>query len=137
MESAIKALYNILISTNETITGQINRMQIAVNLDYSLNYFNRVLKELFKYQLPTLNELKIKQPTNESRKSTVNEAVNKHWTESLKNEAYEKSSLRYLNIDSVKIGEIHPFLSSLDSIVSDGKRVKPSPRKERNYVYKV
>ena len=77
---------------------------IAVNLDNSLSYFNKVHNVLSKYQLPTLNELRIKQPTKESWRSTVKEAVNKYWTESLKNEAYEKSSLRYLNIDFMKNG---------------------------------
>ena len=48
--------------------------------------------------------LRIKQPSKESWKSTVKEAVNKYWTESLKNEAYEKSSFRYLNIDSIRYG---------------------------------
>ena len=71
---------------------------------------------------PTLNELKIKQPTKESWKSTVKEAVNKHWSESLKNEAHEKSSLRYLDIDSLKIGETHSVWSSLDPVVSDVRK---------------
>ena len=78
-------LYNILASTNETIT-ELTERQIAVNLDNSLSYFNKVHNVLSKYQLPTLNELRI---TKESWKSTVKEAVNKYWTESLKNEAYE------------------------------------------------
>ena len=96
---------------------------IAVNLDnYSLSYFNKVHNVLYKYQLPTLNELRIKQPTKESWRSTVKEAVNKYWTESLKNEAYEKSSLRYLNIDSMKMGETYSLWKSLDSIVSDVRK---------------
>ena len=60
----------ILASTNETIT-ELTERQIAVNLDNSLNYFNKVHNVLFKYQLPFLNELRIKQPTKESWKSTV------------------------------------------------------------------
>ena len=68
------------------------------------------------------DELRIKQPTKESWKSTVKEAVNKYWTESLKNEAYEKSSLRYLNIDSMKMGETYSVWKSLDSIVSDVRK---------------
>ena len=114
-------LYNIHASTNETITELTERLT-AVNLDHSLSYFNKAQKVLSKYQLPTLNELRIKQPTKESRKSTVKEAVNKYWTESLKNEAYEKSPHRYLNIDSMKLRETHSVWKSLDSIVSDVRR---------------
>ena len=58
-------LYNILASTNETIT-ELTERQIAVNLENSLSYFNKVHNVLSKYQLPTLNELRIKQPTKES-----------------------------------------------------------------------
>ena len=74
------------------------------------------------YQLPTLNELKTKQPTKESWKSTVKEAVNQYWSETLKNEAYEKTTLSYLDIDSMKIGETHPVWNSLDSVVSDVRK---------------
>ena len=74
------------------------------------------------YQLPTLNELKTKQPTKESWKSTVKEAVNQYWSETLKNEAYEKSTLSHLDIDSMKIGETHPVWNSLDSVISDVRK---------------
>ena len=48
--------------------------------------------------------------------------MNKYWSETLKNEAYEKSTLSYLNIDSMKIGETHPVWNSLDSVVSDVRK---------------
>ena len=119
----LSMLYNIQASTytNETIT-ELTEQQIAINIDHSLSYNNKVQKVLSKYQLPTLNELRIKQPTKESWTSTVKEAVNKYRTESLKNEAYEKSSHRYLNIDSMKLRETHSVWKSLDSIVSDVRR---------------
>ena len=62
-------LCNIFASTNETLT-ELTERQIAVNLDNSLGYFNKVQNVLSKYQLPTLNELRIKQPTKESWKSS-------------------------------------------------------------------
>ena len=57
--------------------------------------------------MPTLNEMKTKQPKKESWRSIVKEAVNQYWAETLKNEALEKSTLRYLGIDSMKIGMIN------------------------------
>ena len=77
---------------------------------------------LEKYQLPSLEELKIKQPSKDSWKSTVKEAVNKYWSELLKTEAQEKSTLQYLDINGLKIGETHPVWNSLDSIVSDVRK---------------
>ena len=56
---------------------------LAVNLENPLSYFCRVQYVLEKYQLPSLEELKIKQPSKDSWKSIVKEAVNKYWSESL------------------------------------------------------
>ena len=74
------------------------------------------------YQLPSLEELKIKQLSKESWKSTVKEAVNKYWSESLKTEAREKSTLQYLDINGLKIDETHPVWNFLDSIISDVRK---------------
>ena len=71
------------------------------------------------YQLPSLNELKLKQKTKELWKTTVKEAVNNYWTESLTSEVLEKSTLRFLDIDSMKIGQTHPVWDSLETVVSD------------------
>ena len=45
--------------------------------------------------------------------------MNKYWTEHLQSEAKEKSTLIYLNIDSLKIGSTHTVWSSLESTVTE------------------
>ena len=117
----LSLLYNILVSSNETIT-ELSERQVAVNLENPLSYFCRVQCVLEKYQLPSLEELKIKHPSKDSWKCTVKEAVNKYWSELLKTEAQEKSTLQYLDINGLKIGETHPVWNSLDSIVSDVRK---------------
>ena len=77
----LSLLYNILVSSNETI-AELSERQATVNIENPLSYFCRVQCVLEKYQLPSLEELKIKQPSKESRKSTVKVAVNKYWSES-------------------------------------------------------
>ena len=74
------------------------------------------------YQLPSLNELKLKQMTKELWKTTVKEAVNNYWTESLTSEAREKSMLRFLDIDSMKIRQTHPVWDSLETVVTDVRK---------------
>ena len=74
------------------------------------------------YQLPSLNELKLKQMTKELWKTTVKEAVNSYWTESLTSEAREKSTLRFLDIDAMKIGQTHPVWDSLETVVTDVRK---------------
>ena len=117
----LSLLYNILVSSNETIT-ELSERQVAVNLENPLSYFCRVQCVLEKYQLPSLEELIIKHPSKDSWKCTVKEAVNKYWSELLKTEAQEKSTLQYLDINGLKIGETHPVWNSLDSIVSDVRK---------------
>ena len=74
------------------------------------------------YQLPSLKELNLKQPTKELWKTTVKEVVNNEWTETLTRKAREKSMLRFLDIDSVKLGQTHPVWDSLESVVSDVRK---------------
>ena len=103
----LSLLYSILVSTNEIIK-ELTECQIKVNLETPLSYYSRVQNVLDLYQLPSLNELKLKQMAKELWKTTVKEAVNNYWTESLTSEPREKSTLRFLDIDSMKIGQTHP-----------------------------
>lgn len=117
----LSLLYNILVTPNETIRD-LSVRQIAVNLDNPLSYYSRVKDILELYQLPSLNELKQNQPTKESWKNTVKQAVNEHWTEILRNEVKEKSTLKFMNSESLKIGQTHPVWDSLDLCVFDVKK---------------
>ena len=38
----------------------------------------------------------------------VKNAINQHWSKKLKLDAAKKSSLKYLNLEAFKIGEVHP-----------------------------
>ena len=60
----LSLLYNILVSTNETI-NELTERQIKVNLENLLSYYSRVQDVLDLYRLPSLNELKLKQMTKE------------------------------------------------------------------------
>ena len=46
-------------------------------------------------------------PENLSWKNTVYRAVNQYWENKLKEEAYTKSTLKYLNIDNMEIRKTH------------------------------
>ena len=52
-------------------------------------------------------------------KQKVKNTVNTCWTEHFQNEAKEKSSLRYLNIDCLKIGSTHTVWSSIESTTTE------------------
>ena len=117
----LSLLHNLLVSTNETLV-HLNKRQIAVNLDNTLSFYSRVQKILIEYQLPGLENLQEVIPTKEQWKLLVKQTVNKYWTDKLKAEASEKSTLCYLNTELLKIGQTHSLWSSLDSTVSDVRK---------------
>ena len=97
----LSLLYNILTSNNKTIS-KLTVRQIAVNLDNNQSYYNRVQDILNQYNLPNLYYLSENLTTKEQWKLQVKTAVNKYWTETLQKEAQEKSTLKYINIHSMK-----------------------------------
>ena len=111
----LSLLYNVLTSTNKTIK-ELSTRQIAINLDNSQSYFSRVQDILDIYNLPSLQYLSENLTSKENWKFQVKRAVNKHWSELLQKEASEKSTLKYMNIESMKIG--HVVWSSLESTLS-------------------
>ena len=52
----------------------------------------------------------------------MKKTVNEFWTEKLRSEAREKSTLKYLNIDSLTIGKTHSVWKTLESIVTDVRK---------------
>ena len=114
----LSLLHNIL-TTNNTTIRDLSTRQIAINLDNSKSFFSRVQDILDIYQLPHIRELKFNNLSKEQWKIQIKNAVNKFWTEHFQSEAREKSTLKYLNIDSLKIGSTHQVWSTLESTVSE------------------
>ena len=114
----LSLLFNIL-TTNNTTIRDLSTRQIAINLDNSKSFFSRVQDILDIYQLPHIRELKFNNLSKEQWKIQIKNAVNKYWTEHFQSEAREKSTLKYLNIDSLKIGSTHLVWSTLESTVSE------------------
>ena len=103
----LSLLYNVMVTTNETIKNLTER-QTAVNRDNTLSYYSRVQDTLDIYQLTPLHDLKLKLPTEESWKNILKRAISNYWTGILKHGAKEKSTLKFMDIESIKIGQIHP-----------------------------
>ena len=97
----LSLLYNILVSTNETIV-ELTKRQIAINLDNELCFYCRVHDILNLYNLPPLTELQTDLPSKDQWKRTAKQAVNTYWTKKLQEEASQKSTLVYLKYHSLK-----------------------------------
>ena len=114
----LSLIYNILVSDNETVKELAER-QIAVNLDNKLSYFSKVQDILDQYQLPHHRDLKGYMQTKEQWKFQIRAAIYNFWSCELRNEACEKSTLCYMDIDSTKISLTHNVCSSPESTVAD------------------
>jgi hypothetical protein len=57
--------------------------------------------------LPSSHDLLPNPPGKLSWKNTVYRAVNQYWENKLKEEAYTKITLKYLNIDNMEIRKTH------------------------------
>ena len=114
-------LYNILISDNETVK-ELTERQIAVNLDNRLSYFSKVQDLLDQCQLPPLKDLKSCLTTKENWKVQIRTAIYNYWSDELKSEACDKSTLCYMDIDSARIGLTHKVWLALESTVADVRK---------------
>ncbi|MCG7878106.1 MAG: reverse transcriptase family protein, partial [Candidatus Thiodiazotropha endolucinida] len=117
----LSLLFNVLTTSNETI-NQLNERQIIMNSDNSHSFYGRTQEILKLYNLPDMKDLKNELSTKDQWKIRTKQAVNKHWTEILKSEAKQRSTLKYLNVNSLSIGKVHPVWSSLESTVRRKKR---------------
>ncbi|MEW8090529.1 MAG: reverse transcriptase domain-containing protein [Candidatus Thiodiazotropha endolucinida] len=114
-------LYNVLTSTNETVIELADR-QIAVNLDNNLSYFSRVQEILQLYQLPSIDTLRDSLTTKDRWRYQFKTAVYNYWTVKLKNEACEKSTLRFMNFETTKVNYTHNVWSSMESSVTEVRK---------------
>ena len=96
--------------------------QIAVNLDNKLSYFSKVQDILDQYQLPHVRDLKDFMQSKEHWKFQIRTAICNYWTCELRNEACEKSTLCYMDIDITKISLTHNVWSSLETTVADVRK---------------
>ena len=70
-------------------------------------FFTRVQRMLKKYELPGIDSLYNMDISEDQWKINTKRAVRKYWTEGLRLEAYEKSTLKYCNISCLQIGRTH------------------------------
>ena len=111
-QSTLTHFGNILRS-EDSIELDLAKRQLAVKNNKSKSWFIHVKKLLRKYDLPSPYELLENPPRKDTWKSTVSNAVNALCNQEAKERALPKSSLKYLNIDSLEIGVVHPVWSTL------------------------
>ena len=104
----LSLLYSLLSCENTRITEIINR-QIAVNYDNENSYFCTIREILCQYNLPLISQLQNNLPSKYKWKLLINKSIKEYWTKILKIEATHKTTLKFLAIEHLQMGENHPL----------------------------
>ena len=102
---------------------EIAVLQLAMKCSSELSWFNNIKELLKKYNLPSPSQKKKKKKKTRWKKlvySAINSAVETQWREDIKT----KSSLRYINPDSVSVGTAHHVWTSVHDTFHDSRRAQ-------------
>ena len=114
-------LGNIIRSENVTLRAIMER-QLSVKGHNSSSWFIYVQGLLEKYNLQDIYSLIQNIPTKDQWKITVSKAISAFWTDVLLQDFLTKSTLRFCNIHTLKLGQIHPVWNTVDNNVHDARR---------------
>ena len=110
----LSLLFSCLKSGNTKLVLLAERQSLYYDSE-GRSFFTRVKKILSKYELPDMDSICEMDISKEQWKIKTKTAVKKYWSETLRLEATEKSTLQYCNISCLGIGQTHPVWDSLES----------------------
>ena len=114
-------LYNIMSSNNTSIQKLMDR-QLIMNIDNQLSFFCRATATLDMYNLPSIDDIRKELPSKIKWKSICKQAIHAFWTEKMQTSIKDKSSLKFMNIKDLKVGNDHSVWTSLNSSVTEVKK---------------
>ena len=117
----LSLLYNILQCNNETVRGILTR-QLAVYKDDPESFCGRITNILERYNLPHIENLIANLPVKTKWKHAVKTAINNHWTDVMRSDLRERSTLSLCNITELQVGKVHHVWNSIDTCVLDVKK---------------
>ena len=102
---------DIAASTTETPPAyylkQILMRQLAMKDNTSASWTAQLKRTLAKYGLPSASEILETQPRKQYWGQLVKDAILRHWTDKLQDEAQQMSTLAYLKLDASDLGKLH------------------------------
>ena len=105
---------SLCVKCRRTLKGTLAQKQLAVKTEKSKSWFIHIKQLLLKYDLPSAYELLDAPPGKMDWKTRVSDAVNFYWNQETR-KASTKTSQKYLNIDALEIGTVHPVWRILSS----------------------
>jgi hypothetical protein len=105
-----------MIRNKSTIEFAILERELSMSKTNGNCYAIRVSKKLQKYNLPRLSVLINNPPIKLECKSQVKRVIHTFWETTWQEEKTKKSTLKYLSLRYVKIGQPHYLWRSIDNI---------------------
>ena len=110
-----------VLYTDDTLEQDIAIGQIAVKGSDSHSWFT-VCNQVHKYNIPNIYILQQQFSSEVSCKQEIKAQVDSFVAELWCSEAKIKTTLQYLNIDSCKVGEVHPCWKTVANFARDVRR---------------
>ena len=117
----LSLLFSCLKSGNTKFVLLAKRQSLSYDTE-SRSFFTRVKHILTKYELPDIDSICELDISKDQWKIKTKNAVRKYWTERLRQEAGEKSTLQYCNTTGLRIGQTHPVWDTVQSTRLDVRR---------------
>lgn len=96
------------ISVNEgSVENEIAWRQLAMKSSDSNSWFIELVRLAELYELPSPHFLIANKTNKDAWRKLVSANINKHWSEKLKLDASNKSTLKHLNYEDCQIGKVH------------------------------
>ena len=106
------------------IEYEVAERQLVMKGGEEKSWFNLIKSVLSIYNLPSIYSLFNKQLSKLERKRILNEVVNSHTEAFWRAEIEQKTSLKYINPNSLKVGAVHPVWSTVSNSITDNKRAQ-------------
>ena len=122
-QNALTTFLN-MIRLKGSIENDIALRQIVMKAVKGKSWFMFVREILHMYNLPSIFQLLSNLPSKNEWKMVMNTAVNKAVEEGWQQDVKSKSSLKYVNVDSLKVDRTHHIWSTVRNSIYDSRRAQ-------------
>ena len=117
-------LFMGIARSSNLIEYDIAMRQLAVKTPEEKSWFNEVRSILMTYDLPSIFSLFDSQMSKQEWKKILNDTVHSHIEAMWRADIGEKSSLKYVNPNFLKVGKSHHVWSTVRNCLTDNKRAQ-------------
>ena len=103
------------------IEYEVTERQLITKGSEEKSWFNLIKSVLSIYNLPSIYSLFYKQLSKLEWKRILHEVVNSHIEASWRAKIEQKTSLKYINPNSLKVVTVHPVWSTVSNSIIDNK----------------